>query len=119
MDLRIVDAKQRLTQVLMQAALVELERADADAATVFAEEAVAVADALGRPSDVARTRAVAARCAQALGDGDAFVRHEAALRAMALDGMSAQARAEVEAILAADDSSPVPEERRRNGVRRR
>src|SRR3546814_16424363 len=35
MDLRIVDAKQRLTQVLMQAALVELERADADAATVL------------------------------------------------------------------------------------
>src|SRR3546814_8968137 len=71
------------------------------------------------PSDMARSRAIAARCAQVMGDGDAFVRHETALRAMVLDGMSAQARAEAEAVLADDDSSPVPAERRRNGLRRR
>lgn len=121
MGLRLVDAKQRLTLVLIQAALVELARGDAEAASVVAEEAVAVADALGRPSDVARTRAVAARCAQAAGDGAAFARHAAALRAMPLDGLSTQARAEAATVLGAGASSApaILSDRRRNGIRRR
>jgi len=121
MELRLIDAKQRLTVVLIHLALVELARGDAEAASVAAEEAVAVADVLGRPSDVARTRAVAARCAQATGDDAVFARHAAALRAMALDGLSTQARAEAAPVLNAGASSApaVLSDRRRNGLRRR
>jgi hypothetical protein len=107
MDLRIVDAKQRLSSVLMQAALVELDREAAARASALAEEAAAVAEILGRPSDLARARAIALRCALATGDAAAVDRHAAALRRSGHEALSAHARREVDAVLSAV-GSPKP-----------
>jgi hypothetical protein len=112
MDLRLVDAKQRLSFVLMQAALVELGRDAAERASALAEEAAAVAEALGRPSDVARAHAIAARCAQAALHPATFERHLAALRRVTRETLSAPARDEIDRVLAAAPATVSPMQER-------
>ena len=120
-DLRAVDAKQRLAFILVRAALIELDRGDADAAAPLAEEAVAAAGALGRPSDVALAHAVAGRVARAALDSAAFERHARALEQMPRENLSAQARRAVDEVLdtvaAADTHKPA--KRSRHDLRRR
>lgn len=99
-DLRAADAKHRLGFALTQAAAIELARGDHAAAAAFAEEAVEVAEALGRPSDVALARATAARAAAGLRNGAAELRHAEALQRLAPDGLSAPAREAIAAALA-------------------
>jgi tetratricopeptide (TPR) repeat protein len=120
-DLRAVDAKQRLAFVLVRAALVELERGDADAAAPLAEEAVTAAGALGRPSDVALAHAMAGRVAQAALDSATFERHVRALEQMPRESLSAQARRAVDEVLdtAATADTDKPAKRSRHDLRRR
>lgn len=106
-DLRAADAKHRLGFALTQAAGIELARGDHAAASAFAEEAVEVAESLGRPSDVALARAMASRAAVGLRNTGAELRHAEALRRLVPDALSAPAREAVAAALAATAASDI------------
>lgn len=67
-ELRDVDAKQRLSFVLTQAAAVESERGDLESAAARAAEAEAIGRILRQPSESALARAVLLRIAREEGD---------------------------------------------------
>ncbi|MEM9728536.1 MAG: AAA family ATPase [Myxococcota bacterium] len=67
-QLRQVDAKQRLSSMLIETALVEYERGEYASAKARAEEALALAEVLRHPSNGARARTVLLRVARTTGD---------------------------------------------------
>lgn len=97
-ELRCADAKQRLAFVLTRAAVLDLRRGDAAAARGRAAEALVLAEALGRASEAALARAALARAAADLGDAEETRRLGADLDRAARTGLSAEARAAVEAL---------------------
>jgi hypothetical protein len=102
--LRIADAKHRLAFALTRTAELELRRGRGDEAERHATEALAMAQALGRPSEIALAHAALARCAVARNDRAQARTHTDALRAVALAELSSQARAAAEALFT--DSPP-------------
>lgn len=108
-ELRLVDAKQRLSFVLMTAAVADLARADAVRARARAEEALQLAEQLNRPSDVVWARTLLARAAAMLGDHAALAQQQRTLSPCALRGVSAAARAAAKDVLgetSADEEGP-------------
>ena len=92
-DLRAVDAKQRLTHVLLCAAEADLRHGRAAAAQAHAGEALQLAELLERPSDVVLARVALARAAALAGDAEAARQQRAQLGPAVLRQASAQARA--------------------------
>jgi len=99
--LRIADAKHRLAFALTRTAELELLRGRTDDAKQHAAEALAMAETLGRASEIALAHAALARCASVGKDAAGARTHIEALRSVALGELSAQARAAAEPLLAA------------------
>ena len=91
-DLRAVDAKQRLTHVLLCAAEADLRQGRAAAAEAHAGEALALAELLERPSDVVLARVALARAAVLASDAEAARQQRGQLGPAVLRQASAQAR---------------------------
>ena len=89
-ELRALDAKYQLSYVLTRRAEVLLE-SDVDAARSCAGDALVVAEAIRRPSEIALARAALIAC----GDEE----HRAPLEAMAPSDLSWKARAQIEQVL--------------------
>jgi hypothetical protein len=100
-SLRKIDAKQRLSNVLLRAAEVDLRRGAADLARTRAKEALRLARMLGRKSECVLAQAVLARAAGALDDGKSLEQELAMLAREDLTGASAEARQAVAALRAA------------------
>jgi DNA-binding SARP family transcriptional activator len=98
--LRVADAKHRLAFALTRTAELELQRGCTADAERHATEALAMAQTLGRASEIALAHAALARCAAARKDAADLRTHLQALRAVALGELSAQARAAAETALA-------------------
>jgi len=92
-ELREVDAKQRLSFVLLQAASVELSRGELDSAERRAREALSLAEAIEHPSSRSLARALLVRIARERGDIENARRHVASLEAS--DALSDRVRREV------------------------
>ena len=97
--LRIADAKHRLAYALTRAAGLDLRYDRGGQALARAEDALAVATALGRPSEIALAHVVAVRAAQMLGDRRRARRHREALQTLSLATASHCARESVRAVL--------------------
>lgn len=107
-QLREADAKQRLSFVLIHAALLECERGEFDSAELRADEALALSEALQHPSHLAVARAILLRVARERGDQE-----HVPPRAQALAGlrnMSVPARHLVDRELAAASALDTSEE---------
>jgi len=109
-DLRGADSKQRLAFVLVRASCLDLDRGDAMAAKSSAEEALALAGALKRPSDSALARAALARAADRMGDRSGSRMHREAIAGTLPPTLSAAARAAIEALA---DRAPAKAQSRR------
>ena len=96
--LRQVDAKFRLAWILTRAAQADLGRGDAARARVRAAEALDLALAVRRPSEVTFARSLLVRAAEALGDLAAARQQRAALRREPVQAGSAAARRALESI---------------------
>jgi DNA-binding SARP family transcriptional activator/tetratricopeptide (TPR) repeat protein len=99
--LRLADAKYRLAFLLTRAAEIDLQSGRAEKARERATEALAVSQALERPSEIALSRTLLARAASALGEREAAAQQLAALRAGGAEGVSSHARAAMESAMAA------------------
>ena len=69
-ELRVADAKHRLSVALSFAAEIDLRHGSAARASAHAEEALRVAELLGRPSEIAQARVMQAKAAIAVDDRD-------------------------------------------------
>jgi hypothetical protein len=78
-ELRVVDAKHRLAYTLTRAALVDLERQRPLDAVARADEALAYAQALDRPTEMMLAHIALAKAHEAANDAAARARHVAAL----------------------------------------
>lgn len=78
-QLREADAKQRLSFVLTQTAIVEADRGELESAEARVEEALGLAEVLQQPSDIALARSVLLRIARERDDREAVQRHVKAL----------------------------------------
>jgi hypothetical protein len=78
-QLRAADAKHRLAFTLTRAARIDLERRRPGAAIARASEALACAEALGRPSEIVLAHAVLAEARRSTSDLAGFSAHVAAL----------------------------------------
>ena len=107
--LREVDAKGMLAYVLTLAAEIDRGRGAIDRARARAEQALSAAQIVARKSLVALARAVLAEIALASGDRDAARAHVDATRddLTAPHALSARARAAIERVAAALDSSAI------------
>ena len=95
-ELRVVDAKLRLTYTLTRAAQVDLERGDGRSARGRAEEARRTIEALGRPTETLLAGLTLARACRQAGDEAEAQRVLRRLKGAGLAGASAQARRELE-----------------------
>ena len=77
--LRLVDAKQRLSFVLLQAAAIECERGELEHAGRRAQEALELATIIQHPSHVALGRTILLRIARARGEQESAKAHARAL----------------------------------------
>jgi hypothetical protein len=102
-ELRTIDAKYELSFLLTRWARHALGAGDPEAAAAHATDALEVATAIGRPSEVALASALLVECAKALDDREAHAKHEEALRASSLDDLSSVAREEVRRALTDPD----------------
>lgn len=98
--LRIADAKHRLAFALTRASELELKRERTSDAERHATEALSMAQALGRASEIALAHVALAKCALVRKDLAAAKIHLDALRGTPLAELSAQARAAAESVLA-------------------
>jgi DNA-binding SARP family transcriptional activator/tetratricopeptide (TPR) repeat protein len=96
--LRAADAKHRLAYILTRAALVDLDRGRPQAAMTRAREALAYAEALQRPSDMALAHVALARALRAANDPDGFAKHAAALESLDHAPVARWARDRVKAL---------------------
>lgn len=94
--LRAADAKHRLAFALTRAADIDVRRGEAERARRRAEEALAAALALDRPTEKALARVVLARAALALGDEAGARRELASLDAAALRGVAMSAASAID-----------------------
>jgi len=90
--LRETDAKHRLAVCLLRAAERDLKAGRPERSRERAEEALAAAETLGRPSETAHAHLLLARAAGALGDGEARARHLSGLAPEALSGVTTRVR---------------------------
>jgi hypothetical protein len=95
-ELRVVDAKLRLTYTLTRAAQVDLERGDSRSARGRAEEARRTIEALGRPTETLLAGLTLARACRQAGDEAETQRVLRGLKGAGLAGASAPARRELE-----------------------
>ena len=110
--LRAADAKHRLAFVLTRAAHVDLARGDADKAVARGKEALTVAKALRRHSEVALAHVLLlARIAASAGDQAALRRHLEAIGEEEGEALSARVRQAVEGLRAelGIETRPSPE----------
>jgi len=94
--LTAADAKHRLAFVLTRAAHLDVQRGSVDRSCRRAAQALAVATALGRPTEIAFARYVLLCCAKRRGDADAAHEHGEALAALPLAAVSADVKKLVE-----------------------
>src|SRR5690606_12637310 len=110
--LRVADSKHRLAFALLAACELETGYGQLERAQARAEEALRMADLLGRPSEVVLAHVALARIAAARGDeAEHRIRLEK-LRARLSPLASHAARTAAEALL--DDTRPAPAIRREN-----
>ncbi|MCA9773971.1 MAG: hypothetical protein KC466_16245 [Myxococcales bacterium] len=98
-DLRAADAKHRLAYALTRAAEEDLRNGVADRAKERSSEALAIARALGQPSEIALAHIVLARAASAAGDDATLKRQLTDLATESLRGVSAEVREILESLL--------------------
>jgi DNA-binding SARP family transcriptional activator len=98
-ELRIVDAKLRLSYTLTRAARVDLERGEAARARQRAEEAHRTIEALGRPTEALLAAVTLARACRLQGDETEADKVIAALGRAPLAGAASSARHELEELL--------------------
>jgi len=105
--LRAVDAKHRLAFALTRAAEIDIRRGDPETARRRAEEALAAASALGRPTEKAIAQVAIARASAVLGERAAAQRTLAKLRGDELRGVARHAIEAIETLrreIAADSA---------------
>jgi hypothetical protein len=98
-ELRMVDAKHRLAYVLTRAAELDVQHGHAELARRRAEEALAIAELLERPTERARCRLVLARVALELGDREDLESQLSVLAGADFCTASSHARRAIEALL--------------------
>jgi DNA-binding SARP family transcriptional activator len=103
-ELRVADAKHRLALILNRAAELDLARGSPQAARARAAEALRMAEALERPSELVLARAILSRAAAALGDGTERRRRMRELRRSDLRLLSAYARRAAETSLRGENA---------------
>ena len=103
--LSVADAKHRLAFALNEAACLDLRGGWMAGARERATEALRLATLLELPSEIAIAHVRLARCATATADKVAFAGHRSALQALLDANLSAHARSLVEALLAEPDAA--------------
>jgi DNA-binding SARP family transcriptional activator/predicted ATPase len=98
-ELRIADAKHRLAYALTRIANVDLRRGQADLARWRAEEALAVAQQLERPSEIVFAMVALTRAAAAMNDESALKLDLDQLRRQSMAGVSTHAQETAQTVL--------------------
>lgn len=99
-NLRLADAKHRLSFTLNRAARLDLDAGDAVTARARAQEALGLATLMQHPSEALLARVLLTRAARVAGDRALADRYEAEVRATSLAGIAAPVRRAAEALLA-------------------